>query len=51
MFLKIIFNILTTIVIKEKVDNEQKPSVNFKISKPNKKCVTNCMLHGRRLRI
>ncbi len=37
MFLKIIFNTWTTIVIKEKVDNEQKSCVNFKINKPKQK--------------
>ncbi len=37
MFLKSIFNTWTTIAIKEKIDNEQKPCVNFKISKPKQK--------------
>ncbi len=37
MFLKIIFNTWTTIVIKDKIDNEQKPYVNFKINKPKQK--------------
>ncbi len=39
MFLKIIFNTWTTIFIKEKIDNEQKPCVNFKINKPKQKNV------------
>jgi hypothetical protein len=37
MFLKIIFNTWTTIVIKDKIENEQKSYVNFKINRPKQK--------------